>query len=157
MRMILLATILLSASVGVAEEPRPEEAWFYRSAGFESTNHASMGRAGDLVAFRLNTPDPVEKIVTWYGEKIGLSEEHGLMVAAKKGFATLDEPVNTDWQVYHDTDEQKNATMVVATAGASHAHVAIYHRTGFDSQHSVTVSIARVPTGTDIVVFYPKP
>lgn len=147
---------LIVGTVCSGAEPLPRCDWVYHSSGFESTDVVAMGRAGTVVTFTARTPDTVETVVQWYGRKLGLAEDHALMVAAKSGFRTLKSDLNGTWQIYHDTDARQDASLILAHAGSTHAHVTVTHRPSLDSSASVVISISQTPQGTSVVIVAPE-
>jgi len=115
-----------------------------------------MGRAGTVVTFTARTPDSIETVIQCYGKKLGLADDHALMVAAKAGFRTLERDLNGTWQIAHDTKVRQDASLILAQIGSTYAHVTVTHRASLESSASIVISISQTPQGTSVVVIAPE-
>ena len=129
--------------------------WDYPNAGRRGVNHVSAGRAGQLRVFDCETTDRAEDVVAWYGMRLGMPSDHGLLVAASEGFAQLENDLHVTHGFGHDTDKRKDHTQLVAHITKRHAHVTFVHRPDLNTRMAITISISQTPTGASVHVIQP--
>ena len=128
--------------------------WNYPDKGSSGTSETSLGLAGMVTTYQLSTKDSVEEVVAWYGKRLGLKKDHGLLEAASAGFGKI-ENASKHWIVYHDASSKQTAALIIAKISPQHTHITIHYRPSFQSKVSHTISISGTASGTSVIVMYP--
>lgn len=153
-RTSVLAILLLLVSHSASRSE--DSPWDYSNMGRFGVSEMRAGRAGEFRTYHHTSNDAVEKVVIWYAKRLGLTEDDRLVVAARNGFANLENDRIINAGSGHDTDECKDHTAIVALLSRKHAHITFLHRQSFDGKQDITISITSTADGqTSIVVIEP--
>ena len=133
-----------------------ESDWDYPKSGPSGISVERAGNAGRFRTYHCSSDDSPEKVLLWYATRIGLPEDHSLVVAARKGFSNLENDQIIKTSHGHDTDDRKDHTTMIALLSSKHAHITFLHRRSFEGNQDVTISIAGGPNSkTSITVIEP--
>ncbi len=120
--------------------------------------HNSAGGSGEstgVVSFSRSTrrtTDNVENVVLWYAERVGLGQDHTLVVNANKGFSKLKKRLDIRSNIGHETEEMRANLAILGTITSDHAHVTMIYQSSLEEKTDVVISITQTPDGANIHV-----
>ena len=126
--------------------------WKYPSVGRGQTGESSAGKAGQFRSFSSIVTDPIEKVVLWYAERLGLPKDHILIELARKGFENLEQDQSIGTGAGRDTIDGQNHTMVLAALTTKIAHITFLHFPDLEGTKNVTISLTASSGVTSIMV-----
>lgn len=127
----------------------------YPSAGRGLLSTSSAGKAGQFRSFSAIVTDPIEKVVLWYAERLGLPKDHRLIEFARNGFENLERNHSVGTSTGHDTDDRQDHTVVLAALTSKISHVTFRHRPDFSGTRDVMISLTTSSGVTSITVIMP--
>jgi hypothetical protein len=153
---VVFLALLFFSMTSIAVHGEDESYWEYPKSGPNGTSVEHAGKAGRFRAYYCKSGDSPEKVILWYAKRIGLPEDHSLILAARNGFSNLENYHINKAGYGHDTDDRKDYTTIIALLSSEHSHVTAVHRPSLEANHDVTISIASLPNGgTSITVIEP--
>lgn len=129
--------------------------WEYPAVGRGLNGETSAGKAGQFRRFSSITTDPIEKVVIWYAERLGLPKDETLVRLARKGFANLEQDQSIGTGAGHDTNDRQDHTLVLAALTTKISHITFLHIPDLEGTKNVTISLTASSGVTSIMVIRP--